>query len=87
MAGCERGYLCTVCGGEVEELPESSCICDMSWARSPGRCCIAFRSGTFAATRYSLSSSCTTALRPSSRRVHSPRPISTPNTCVLRNCE
>jgi hypothetical protein len=23
MAGCERGYLCTVCGGEVEELPES----------------------------------------------------------------
>jgi hypothetical protein len=23
MAGCERGYLCTVCGGEVEEITES----------------------------------------------------------------
>ena len=23
MAGCERGYLCSVCGQEVEELPES----------------------------------------------------------------
>jgi hypothetical protein len=23
MAGCERGYLCTVCGEEVEEITES----------------------------------------------------------------
>jgi hypothetical protein len=23
MAGCERGYLCTVCGREVEEITES----------------------------------------------------------------
>jgi hypothetical protein len=23
MAGCERGYLCTVCGGEVEEITDS----------------------------------------------------------------
>ena len=23
MAGCERGYLCTVCGREVEEITDS----------------------------------------------------------------
>ncbi len=23
MAACERGYLCSVCGGEVEEITES----------------------------------------------------------------
>ena len=23
MAGCERGYLCTVCGQEVEEITDS----------------------------------------------------------------
>ncbi len=23
MAGCERGYLCTVCGEEVEEITDS----------------------------------------------------------------
>ena len=23
MAGCERGYLCTVCGGDVEEITDS----------------------------------------------------------------
>ncbi len=34
MAGCERGYLCTVCGRRSRRSPTRTCICVTSWARS-----------------------------------------------------
>jgi hypothetical protein len=45
MAGCERGYLCTVCGQDVEEITESELylryvLGDVEWEvlnRSPER--------------------------------------------------
>jgi hypothetical protein len=45
MAGCERGYLCTICGQDVEEITESELylryvIGDLEWEaldRSPER--------------------------------------------------
>ena len=34
MAGCERGYLCKVCGEDVEEITESVLVLALCTGRS-----------------------------------------------------